>query len=70
MRILKRLPVGDRPHVVTVGRDAVSVHRNQFIVWISIGSIERPFPAILDTGHGHNLSIRRRQLERLRSIAR
>jgi hypothetical protein len=70
MRILDRLPVGDRPHVVTVGRDAVSVHRNQFIVWISIGSIERPFPAILDTGHGHNLSIGRRQLERLRSIAR
>jgi hypothetical protein len=64
MRILDRLPFGDRPHIITVGREAVDVHRNQIIVWISIGNLLRPFPAILDTGHGHNRSIGRRRLER------
>jgi hypothetical protein len=64
MKIIDSLPFGDRPHVVTVGQDTVDVHRNQIIVWISIGNVLRPFPAILDTGHGHNLSIGRHQLDR------
>jgi hypothetical protein len=64
MKVLDRLPFGDRPHVVSVGQDAVDVHRNQIIVWISIGDVLRPLPAILDTGHGHNLSIGREQLDR------
>jgi len=38
--------------------------RNQIIVWISIDDVLRPLPAILDTGHGHNLSIREGQLKR------
>lgn len=40
------------------------MHRNQIIVWISIGNVLRPFPPILDTGHGHNLSIGRQQVSR------
>src|SRR5688572_1112584 len=62
MKILNRLPISDRPHVVSVGEDRMEVHRNQIIVWISIGDVLRPFPAVLDTGHGHNLSISERHL--------
>jgi hypothetical protein len=47
-----------------VGGDVVQVHRNQIIVWISINDVLKPFPAILDTGHGHNRSIAERQLAR------
>ena len=64
MKILDRLPIPDRPHVVSVGSDVVQVHRNQIIVWISINDVSRPLPAILDTGHGHNLSIGEGQLRR------
>jgi hypothetical protein len=54
----------DRPHVVTVAGEVVDIHRNPIIVWIPIDNVHRLFPAILDTGHGHNLSISRRQGER------
>lgn len=64
MKILDRLPFGERPHVITVAGGAVDVYRNQIIVWISINDVLRPFPAILDTGHGHNLSIGAGQLRR------
>jgi hypothetical protein len=64
MKIIDRLPFADRPHLVTVRGEAVDVYRNQIIVWISIDDVLRPMPAILDTGHGHNLSIGRAQLER------
>jgi hypothetical protein len=37
---------------------------DQIIVWISIDDVLRPLPAILDTGHGHNLSIEEGQLQR------
>jgi hypothetical protein len=36
MKIIDRLPFADRPHVITVSREAVDVCRNQIIVWISI----------------------------------
>lgn len=64
MTLIDRLPFADRPHLVTVGGEAVDVYRNQIILWISIGDALRPLPAILDTGHGHNLSIGHGQLER------
>jgi hypothetical protein len=57
MRILDRLPISDRPHLITVGEEPVEVYRNQIVVWISINDALRPFPALLDTGHSHNLSI-------------
>ena len=47
MKIIDRLPFGERPHIVSVGHDRVDVHRNQIIVWISIGNVLSPFPAIL-----------------------
>jgi len=64
MKIIDRLPFADRPHVVTVRGEPVDVYRNQIIVGISIDDVLRPLPAILDTGHGHNLSIGQGQLRR------
>ncbi|MGC8643551.1 MAG: hypothetical protein ACP5XB_27150 [Isosphaeraceae bacterium] len=64
MKILDRLPFADRPQLITVRGEAVDVFRNQIIVWISINDESRPMPAILDTGHGHNLSIGEAQLKR------
>jgi hypothetical protein len=64
MKIIDRLPFADRPHLVTVRGEAVDVYRNQIIVWISIDDVLKPLPAILDTGHGHNLSIGEGQLRR------
>ena len=32
MKILDRLPFGERPHVIAMGRDTVDVYRNQIIV--------------------------------------
>ncbi|CAN5858486.1 hypothetical protein BH23PLA1_BH23PLA1_31440 [soil metagenome] len=62
MKILDRLPILDRPRLVTVQGEAVDVYRNQILVWVSINNIERPLPAVLDTGHGHNFSITEKQL--------
>jgi hypothetical protein len=42
MKILDRLPFADRRHLVTVRGEAVSVYRNQIIVWISIDDLLRP----------------------------
>jgi hypothetical protein len=56
MKIIDRLPFAHQPHLVTVRGEAVDVYRNQIIIWISIDDALRPLPAILDTGHGHNLS--------------
>jgi hypothetical protein len=64
MKIIDRLPFADRPHIVTVRGEPVDVYRNQIVVWISIGDVLNPLPAILDTGHGHNLSIGDGQLRR------
>ena len=64
MKLIDRLRFADRPHLVTVRGEAVDVYRNQIIVWISIDDALRPLPAILDTGHGHNLSIGEGQLKR------
>jgi hypothetical protein len=64
MKIIDRLPFADRPHLVTMRGEAVDVYRNQIIVWISIEDVLRPLPAILDTGHGHNLSVGGGQLKR------
>src|SRR5438128_1561789 len=64
MKILDRLPFADRPHLMTVQGETVDVYRNQMIVWISIGDAHSPLPAILATGHGHNLSIGEQQLKR------
>ncbi len=64
MKILDRLPIYEEPALLDAPGEVVQVHRNQIIVWVSLAATLRPFPAILDTGHSHNLSIARRHLER------
>lgn len=64
MRILDRLPIDSEPALIRVQDDVIQVWRNQIIVWLSIGGVPRVFPAILDTGHSHNLAIGRRQFDR------
>ena len=64
MKILDRLPIADHPHLIDVRGELVPINRHQIIIWISINDISKPLPALLDTGHGHNLSISASQLRR------
>ncbi len=73
MKILDGLPIYQEPALIEVRGEVYQVWKNQAIVWVSLDEALAPFPAILDTGHSHNLSIARRHLERwgprdLRSI--
>ena len=52
-----------RRRVIDVRGDVFQVWTNQAIIWVSFAETLIPFPAILDTGHSHNLSIARRQME-------
>ena len=36
MIILDRLPIADRPHLITVQGELVDVYRNQVVFWVSI----------------------------------
>jgi len=63
MKILDRLPIYDEPALIDVNGDVYQVWQNQAIIWVSFAETLRPFPAILDTGHSHNLSIARRHME-------
>src|SRR5947199_3992284 len=63
MKILERLPIYDEPTVLDVQGEVYQVWKNQAIIWVSLDEALTPFPAILDTGHSHNLSIARRHLE-------
>ena len=57
MRIISRLPIFQQDTIITVQGEPIQVWKNQIVVWLSIQDASRPFPAILDTGHSHNLSI-------------
>ncbi len=68
--ILRRLPFHENADEVTVGLERVRIRPYQIIVWVSLSAksvLELPphaprFPALLDTGHNHNFSIRRQHL--------
>ncbi len=64
MKILDRLPIYEEPTLIEVRGEAYQVWKNQAIVRMSLSEELPPFPAILDTGHSHNLSIARRHMER------
>jgi hypothetical protein len=68
MKILDRLPIYDQPTLIDVRGEVYQVWKNQAIIWISFAETLPPFPAILDTGHSHNLSIARRQMRRWGSL--
>jgi hypothetical protein len=63
MKILERLPIYDEATLIDVRGDSYQVWQNQAIIWVSFAETLRPFPAILDTGHSHNLSIASRHME-------
>jgi hypothetical protein len=60
MKIIDRLPLLTRTEAVTFGQRHVPFHRDEVLVWLSIGlpgeqdpqRISPPFPALLDTGNG------------------
>lgn len=68
--ILRRLPYFNHMTTLTVHGETVRVKPYQIVVWVSLGLEEEQdwnpraerIPAILDTGHTHNLSIQRRHL--------
>src|SRR5262245_20933451 len=64
MKILDRLPIYEEPALIEVRDEVYQLWKNQTIVWVSLDEALAPFPAILDTGHSHNLSIARRQIQR------
>lgn len=64
MKIIDRLPIYGEDTIVTVQGEPIQIWRNQIVVWLSILGPAHPFPAILDTGHSHNLSISQRHFDR------
>lgn len=65
MRILRRCPYFDHATRVEVGNELVEIRPYQMILWASLcirGRLSPRFPAILDTGHSLNFSIREQQL--------
>lgn len=68
--VVRNQPFFSTPSKVTVQGREVSVKADQIIVWVSLtagGSTRLDsgtprFPAILDTGHTHNFSIKEQQL--------
>jgi hypothetical protein len=69
-RLLNRTPIPREVSEVVVRGERVRIRANQIIVWISLGArptreltpAVRAFPAVLDTGHTHTLSIQSRHL--------
>src|SRR4051794_1513199 len=68
--IVRNLPFFDVPTTAIVQGRTIDVKADQIIVWVSLteGGRAEPgpgcprFPAILDTGHNHNVSIREQHL--------
>lgn len=69
-RLIDRVPVPERPSEVVVRGERVRLRGDQIVVWLAItrkldeppGTTASPFPAILDTGHTHSLSLQERHL--------
>jgi hypothetical protein len=68
--ILRRLPFFPREDEVAVGSERVRIRPYQIVVWVSLSPMNvlalpphaRRLPALLDTGHNHNFSIRGQHL--------
>jgi hypothetical protein len=74
MYILRQLPFRDAMFWVEVAGESIAIRAYQIVIWVSLSpgdSFEAAsprFPAILDTGHNHNLSIQERQLTQWAAI--
>jgi len=64
--IVNRSPYFQEPTTAESPTGRVIVRPHQIIVWVSLvlrDQVSRSFPAILDTGHSHNFSIRQGQVD-------
>jgi hypothetical protein len=69
-RLIDRVPIPETPSEVVVRGERVRLRADQIIVWLVITPklddpprpTSTPFPAILDTGHTHSLSLQERHL--------
>jgi hypothetical protein len=70
MNILRRWPFLDTPSAVDVAGERIVIRAYQIVVWVSLSLDETlptdmlRLPAILDTGHNHNFSLRADQMTR------
>src|SRR6516165_6688293 len=70
--VLSKLPYFEEPAAVSVRGDRLVIKPYQIIVWVSLADANQDelepgiprFPALLDTGFGHNLAIAEEQLQR------
>jgi hypothetical protein len=64
--IIDRCPFYDRETIVETASGPVPIRAYQVVVWVSLSvrAVVSPrFPAVLDTGHSHNFSIREEELK-------
>jgi hypothetical protein len=70
--LLHQMPFAEQAEEVAVGTERVRVRPYQILIWVSLSAkrvMDLPptaarFPAILDTGHNHNFSLRCKHLDR------
>ena len=71
--ILRRLPFFEHATIAIVAGEEVPIRPYQIIVWVSLRArsvLSQPFPAVLDTGYSHYLSIGEELLSRWANIKR
>jgi hypothetical protein len=64
--ILDRCPFYEEATEADTPSGPILIRSYQIVVWVGLsarGTLSRPFPAVLDTGHGHNFSIKEEHLE-------
>jgi hypothetical protein len=69
-RLLDRAPFPTRSTEVIIRSERIRIRANQIVVWITLSDsrtkvpnpASTPFPAVLDTGHNHTLSLQERHL--------
>src|SRR5438874_1259856 len=74
--ILRQLPFFTEPTAVVVGGEVITIRPFQAVVWVSLAPAHQEalspsaarFPAVLDTGHTHNFSIRQQHVRQWAGI--
>ncbi len=64
--ILDRLPFYEEATEVDTPSGPVLIRSYQIVAWVGLsirGTLSPPFPAVLDTGHSHNFSIKEEHFE-------
>jgi hypothetical protein len=64
--ILDRCPFYEEATEARTPSGPILIRSYQIVVWVGLsvrGTLSRPFPAVLDTGHSHNFSIKEEHLD-------